>query len=89
MNQFFIRVPCINIENSEVLFEQYRMDINWDKYGIEVRNYDTMNRNRIFFGFMQQTFNCLDGLYLRERYLLMDVIINIDLHVPYTYTQYQ
>ena len=75
MNQFFIRVPCINIENSEVLFEQYRMALNREKYDIEVRNDDAMKRNQILFYFMQQTFNRLDGLYLHEICLLIDTII--------------
>ena len=51
------------------------MAINWDKYDIEVRNDDAIKRNRIFFDFMQQTFNRLDGLYLNEKCLLMDTII--------------
>ena len=28
LNQFDIRVPCIKITNSELLFEKYRMDLN-------------------------------------------------------------
>ena len=52
--------------------KQYRIDINWDKYDIEVRNYDAIKRNRIFFDFMQQTFNCLDGLCLYKKRLLID-----------------
>ena len=74
MNPFDIRVPCIKIANSELLFEQYRMDLNREKYDIEVRNDDTIKRNRIFFDFMQQTFSRLDGLYLREKCLLIDTI---------------
>ena len=45
MNPFDIRVPCIKIANSELLFEQYRMALNRDKYDIEVRNYDAIKRN--------------------------------------------
>ena len=32
MNPFDIGVPCINIANSDLLFEQYRMDLNWGGY---------------------------------------------------------
>ena len=69
MNPFDISKPCINITKSEVLFEKYRMTLNWDKYYIEVRDDDTMKCNRIFFDFMQRTFICLDGLYMDEFFL--------------------
>ena len=72
MNPFDIRVPCINITNNELLFEQYRMTLNWDKYEIEVRHDDAIKRNKIFFDFMQKMFNRMYGLYLRERCLLID-----------------
>ena len=65
-NPFDIGVPCINISRSEVLFEQYIMAVNWDKYDIEVQNDDAIKRNQILFDFMQQTFNCLDVLYIHE-----------------------
>ena len=65
-NPFDIDVTCINIAKSELLFEQYIMDLNWDKYDIEVQNDDAIKRNRIFFDFMQRTFNRLDGLHLYE-----------------------
>ena len=64
MNLFYIRVPLIKIAKIELLFEQYIMAIKRDKYYIEVRDDDAINCNRIFFDFMQQTFNILDGLYL-------------------------
>ena len=51
------------------------MDLNRDKYDIEVRNDDAIKRNRIFFDFMQQTFNRLDGLYLHEASILIYAII--------------
>ena len=51
-NPFDIGKPCINISRSEVLFEQYRMSLNRDKYDIEVRNDDAIKRDQIFFGFM-------------------------------------
>ena len=42
------------------------MDINWDKYDIEVQNDYAINFNRTLFDFMQRTFNLMDGLYLHE-----------------------
>ena len=51
------------------------MDINWDKDDIQVRNNDAMKRNQILSDFMQRTFIRIDGLYLRERFILMDAII--------------
>ena len=75
MNPFDISVPCIKIASSELLFEQYRMALNWYKYDIEVRNDDAIKGNRLFFDFMQQTFNRLDGLYLHEVCPLIDTII--------------
>ena len=48
------------------------MALNRDKYDIEVRNNDAIKRNQIFFDFVQQMFNCLYGLYLRERCIYRD-----------------
>ena len=45
------------------------------KYDIEVQNDDAIKRNRIFFDFMQKTFNSLYGLYLHVKYLLIDMVI--------------
>ena len=73
-NPFDIRVPCINISKSALLFEQYRMALNWDKYDIEVQNDDAIKRNQIFLDFMKRTLNCLYRLYLREGFLLIDTI---------------
>ena len=73
-NTFDICVPYIKIAKSEMLFQQYIMALNWDKYYIEVRNDDAIKRNQIFFNLMQRTFNRLDGLYLREICLLIDAI---------------
>ena len=56
-----IGVPCIKIARSEVFFEQYRMALNCEKYNTEARNDDVINHTGIFFDFMQQTFNSLDG----------------------------
>ena len=75
INPFDSHVPCIKIKKSELLFEQYRMDLNQEKYDIEIQNDDTIERNQILFDFMQRTFNHLDGLYSREIYLLIDAII--------------
>ena len=75
MNPFEIGKPCIIIGGRELLFEQYRMALKRDKYTIEVQNYDAINRNRIFFDFVQWTFNYLDGLYLHEKCLLINTII--------------
>ena len=74
-NSFDIRVPCNNIGKSKLLFEKYRMDLNRDKYDIEFRNYDAIKRNQILSDFMQRNFNRIDGLYLRERFIFIDVII--------------
>ena len=74
-NPFDIRVTCIKIANSELLFEQYIMALKRDKYDIEVRNYDGIKRNQILFDFMQRTFNRLDGLYLPEKCILIDLIM--------------
>ena len=72
MNPFDIGKPCIKIAKSELLFEQYIMNINRDKYDIEVRDDDALKRNRILFYFMQRTFNNLDGLYMDETFILMN-----------------
>ena len=75
INPFGIGKPCINIEKSEVLFEQYIMALNKDKYDIEVQDDDAINCKRIIFDFVQWTFNYLDGLYLHEKCLLINTII--------------
>ena len=67
------------IANSELLFEQYRMALNHDKYEIEVRNDDAIKRNRILFDFMQRTFNPLDEIYLYEIFLLIYRIMKYQL----------
>ena len=67
-NPFDIGKPCIIIARRELLFEEYRMALKREKYDIEVQNDDAIKRNRIFFDFMQQTFNCLDELYLHEKF---------------------
>ena len=49
-----------------MLFEQYRMAINCDKYDIVVQNDDAIKRNQIWFDLLQWTFNFMHGLYLRN-----------------------
>ena len=51
------------------------MSLKRDKYDIEVQNYDTIKCNQIFVDFVQRTFNRIDGLYLHEKILLMDTVI--------------
>ena len=51
------------------------MALNWDKCDIEVQNDGTINCNWLFFDFMQQILNQLDGFYLHERCLLMESIM--------------
>ena len=74
MNPFDIGKPCIEIASSEVLFEQYIQAFNRDKYDIGVQNDDAIKHNQILFDFMQQTFNRLDGLYLKKYIILIDTI---------------
>ena len=50
------------------------MALDRGKFDSEVRNYDTIKRNQILFDYLQQTFNPMDGFYLREIFLLIDVI---------------
>ena len=51
------------------------MSLKREKSDIEFHNDDAIKRERIFFDFVQRTFNCLDGLYLPEKCILMDTII--------------
>ena len=74
MNPFYIVKPCIKIAKSEVLFEIYRMAIYQDKYDVEVQNDDKIKHNRMFFAFVQQTFNRQDGFYLHGNFILIDKI---------------
>ena len=57
-----------------MLFEQYRMAFKRNKYDIRVQNYDAIKRNWIFFYFMQQMFNRLDGLYMDADFVLIDTM---------------
>ena len=75
MIPFDFSVPFIKISTSELLFEHYRMALNWGKYDTEVKNYDAIKRNGIFFDFIQRTSNCMDGLYLFEKCLLIYTIM--------------
>ena len=47
-NPIVIDQPCINIANSEVLFEIYRMVLKRDKDTIEIQKDDAIKHNRIF-----------------------------------------
>ena len=51
------------------------MAFNLGKYDIEVGNDDAIKRNQIYFDFMQLPFNCMDGLYLLKRCILIDAIM--------------
>ena len=64
INQFGIHEPCIRIAKNQLIFEQYTMALNWEKYDIEIQNDDAIKCNRLFSDFMQQTLNLLDGFYL-------------------------
>ena len=55
------------------------MALNEDKYDIEVQNDDAIKCNGIFFDFLQQMLNCLDGLYLCEICLFIDEIMKYQL----------
>ena len=52
MNPFVIHEPWIKIANNELIFEQYIMAPNWEKYDVEVQNNDAIQRNQILFDFM-------------------------------------
>ena len=75
INIFGIHEAFIKIAKNVLVFEQYRMSLNQGKHNIEVQNDDSIKRNQILFHFTRQTFNGLDGFYLRERCLLTDVIM--------------
>ena len=66
MNPFGIHEPCIKTAKSKLLFEQYIMSLNQDKYDIEIQNNDAIKGSRISFDYMQRKFNRLYGLYLCE-----------------------
>ena len=53
------------------------MALNQEKYDIEVRDDGAIKRNRIFFDFIQRTFNHLDGLYMDEIFILINTIKKI------------
>ena len=49
INTIGIDQTCINIANSEVLFEKCRMAFKRDKDAIEIKKDVAIKRNRIFF----------------------------------------
>ena len=66
MNPFEIGKPCIIIARENCYLKNIEWFLSGKIYNIEVQNDDATKRNRIFFDFMQRTFNHLDGLYLHE-----------------------
>ena len=44
-NPFGIHETCIKIAKNELIFEQYRMALDWDKYDTEVQNDDAIKCN--------------------------------------------
>ena len=54
------------------------MALNQKKYDIKVLNDDALNSNQILFDFKQITFNYLNGLYLREKCILIYTIIKLN-----------
>ena len=75
INPIGINKRCIIIANSELLFEKYRMALKRDKDVIEIKKYDAIKRNQIFFDFMLIMFNHLNQLYVKEKILLIDTIL--------------
>ena len=74
MNTFDISKLYIKIAESEVLFEKHIMALNREMFIIEDQDNYTIKFNRIFFDFMRLTFNCLDGLYMDGKFILIDTI---------------
>ena len=79
INPLGIKQPCIMIANNEVLFEQYRIDLKWDKDAIDIEGEDEVKRNRLFFDFVLRTFDHLNQLYEMEKSLLIDTILKYHL----------
>ena len=75
MNPLGIKQPCLTIARNEVLFEQYRIDINWDKDAIDIDGYDAIGSHRLVFDFMLRMFGHLNQLYEMEKSLLIDAIL--------------
>ena len=74
-NPIGIDQPCIKIINSELLFENYRMDLKEDKDAIGIQKDDAIKRNQIFFDFVLRMFNHLNQLYEKERIILIHTIL--------------
>ena len=55
------------IAKNEVLFEQYRIDLKWDKDAIDIEGEDEIKRNRLFFDFMLGMSDRLNQLYEKEK----------------------
>ena len=69
-NPLGIKQPCIMIAKNEVLFEQYRIALKWDKYAIDIQEEYEIKRNQLFFDFMLRMFNNLNQLYDKEKVFL-------------------
>ena len=46
MNPLGIKQPCLTIANNEVLFEQYRIALTWEKGAIDIEGEDAIIRNQ-------------------------------------------
>ena len=55
------------------------MALKREKEAIEIQNDDVIKRNRIFFDFMPRMFNHINGLYVKEKSLLIDTILKYQL----------
>ena len=51
------------IPKNEVLFEQYRIALKWDKDAIDIEEENEIKRNRLFFDSMLGMFDRLNQLY--------------------------
>ena len=59
------------ITKNEVLFEQYTIALNQDKYAIDIEGEDIINCNQLFFYFMLRMFDRLNQLYEMEKVFLL------------------
>ena len=70
-----IKKPCIMITKNEVLFEQYKIALKWDKYAIDIDGDYAIDSHRLVFDFMPRMFDHLNQLYEMEKSLLIDAIL--------------
>ena len=45
MNPLGIKQPCLTVAKNEVMFEKYRIALKQDKYAIDIKGEDAINRN--------------------------------------------